>query len=128
MADIALLMAEEYEKIMKKMSSDHEDLELLPSSTVSYGLWMKRPRFNKLASFASVYVYDLIPLFFLYAIKLYVICNPHGVFKFTPTGDILLNTVFDPIEAVFKEPRAFKDELVSLLLNHPNRTVNDSKL
>ncbi|KAI3511683.1 hypothetical protein L1887_18840 [Cichorium endivia] len=50
MADIALLMAEEYQKIMKKMSSDHEDLELLPSSTVtvSSGLWMKRPRFNKL--------------------------------------------------------------------------------
>ncbi|KAI3500129.1 hypothetical protein L1887_35945 [Cichorium endivia] len=38
MADIALLMAEEYEKIMEKMSSDIHYLELLlPSSTVSFG-------------------------------------------------------------------------------------------
>lgn len=47
-----MLMAEEYEKmmIMKKMSSDHEDLELLPLSTMGSGLWWmkKRPRMNKL--------------------------------------------------------------------------------
>ncbi|CAH1424226.1 unnamed protein product [Lactuca virosa] len=48
MADIAMLMAEEYEKMMKKMSSDHEDLELLSSSTVVSGMWLKRPRLNKL--------------------------------------------------------------------------------
>ena len=48
MTDVAMLMAEEYEKMTKKMSSDHEDLESLSSSTVVSGVWMKRPRLNKL--------------------------------------------------------------------------------
>ncbi|KAI3499814.1 hypothetical protein L1887_35626 [Cichorium endivia] len=48
MADIAMLMAEEYEKMMKKMSSDHENLELVPSSTVVSEVWKKRPRLTKL--------------------------------------------------------------------------------
>ncbi|KAI3669354.1 hypothetical protein L6452_40587 [Arctium lappa] len=47
MAEIAMLMAEEYEKMMKKMSSDHEDVaESLPCS--STGVWIKRPRLKKL--------------------------------------------------------------------------------
>ncbi|KAJ0534148.1 hypothetical protein HanIR_Chr09g0416481 [Helianthus annuus] len=47
MADIAMLMAEEYEKMMKKkLQNDNDDLELLPS--YSTGIWIKRPRFKKL--------------------------------------------------------------------------------
>ncbi|KAI3725663.1 hypothetical protein L1987_65454 [Smallanthus sonchifolius] len=45
MADIAMLMAEEYEKMMmkkKKMSNDNVELE---STT---GVWIKKPRFKKL--------------------------------------------------------------------------------
>ncbi|KAK1432375.1 hypothetical protein QVD17_09271 [Tagetes erecta] len=51
MADIAMLMAEEYEKMMKKKMSTtidkyDDDLEhMLPSTT---SVWIKRPRFKKL--------------------------------------------------------------------------------
>ncbi|KAL8231861.1 hypothetical protein R6Q57_001639 [Mikania cordata] len=55
MAEIAMLMAEEYERMMKKMTTDHhDDLESLTSSSsststsTSSGVWMKMPRLKKL--------------------------------------------------------------------------------
>ncbi|KAD4586343.1 hypothetical protein E3N88_23944 [Mikania micrantha] len=55
MAEIAMLMAEEYERMMKKMmtTDHHDDLESLTASSssstsTSSGVWMKMPRLKKL--------------------------------------------------------------------------------